>query len=152
MRGVTGLVIAVVVLAGCSSDDENRAPPRASQDQCQQACDHMIGCGSTTTDCVGGCLGQNWSSACANAIVKATCDDVKSSEPTFFDTCFPPCSGETYKCIGQGEIQTCDAGHLYTFDCSYVCEKSGKTYVGSCGTTYNGQTSSSGHAVCWCSS
>ena len=97
-------------------------------------------------------------SACAEGLKTASCDDLSNPTSAIQQQCFPPCeNGGTYSCIYGGRAVTecqqqtydSDAGILYTYDCSGICKLKGASdYSGVCGTDYQDQHAD--HDVCWC--
>lgn len=130
--------VMLCVLMGCGGGGDNG----------QAACEILVGCGSATqAQC-----DQEWgvlelTSDCVSAMGAVDCQEHSSVLPSYITTCFPACSGTSYECRG-GKIMICAQGMMMIARCAAVCLNKGGSYTGTCGVSYQGQTSS--HAVCWC--
>ncbi len=87
---------------------------------------------------------------CAAAIKTANCTDLGSTSSAVSASCFPPCTGTLATCNADGTITLCtDTGASQVADCTASCIAEGYSiWTGTCGTTYEGQTSA--QAQCWC--
>jgi len=131
------------------------APPVG--DPVTRFCNRLIACGaldkngnpynSATCEEVYGTL--LLPSGCPSAVESATCNDINNPNSQPYFVCFPVCS--VTKCGVDGEsLDLCRSGFLYTYDCNAECALSGKSYTGFCGTSYQGQMTSTGEPDCWC--
>ncbi len=84
--------------------------------------------------------------ACAERFPTLTCEALTAE---FSDLCYPPCERVAPVCNESGSITVCgETGRFYTFDCAATCASRGKTWSGTCGTTFGAQTEAD--AKCWC--
>jgi len=105
----------------------------------------------TLDDCKKTYVAVRVSQSCADAIKNATCTDLTSATSSTLDTCFPTCTTSgSQTCNGDGTVTTCSSStHTYVFDCASLCSSVlNGTYTGTCGTTFEGQTSEK--PKCWC--
>jgi hypothetical protein len=140
----------VAFAAACSDDDQDGDTART----CSRACQTVAPCeGDTQAECEQGLCPVIFSEQCLQAIEAAPCEDTVQESPSYNDLCFPPCSDGVQTCNGN-QIALCapfpDQDRQATLECSDVCELNGSTYSGTCGTSYMGQTSSTGGDVCFC--
>jgi len=127
-------------------------------------CDKLVNqCNDTKLGTVDQCVSSfkvfRVTSQCANDLKSASCDDLEAPTSKVQGECFPSCSTpHTYACnVGTGTITECDPDSnapdggrniQATLDCAAVCDTEGLKYSGTCGTTFQEQTSD--HSVCWC--
>lgn len=152
--------VFVVAALGCSSSSSGGGGSGSGDVSafCQKAvsCGQKDSTGQPITQSACEAQFQGWipPSTCVGAVQSASCADLNSPTPpqALKDACFPTCTTiGAATCSGdQTRITDCQSLGNFTFDCSAVCTRAGKTYTGSCGTTYGGQTSSTGQPVCWC--
>jgi hypothetical protein len=121
-------------------------------------------CGDTTSGTIDQCVANvslvRVSTTCASLIDNATCDDLLTETSTFEMTCFPQCAalGDTCNVDGKTitvcEAETPDGGvgesgsRSLVLDCAAACTQQNLTYSGTCGTSFDGQTSD--NPQCWC--
>ena len=55
-----------------------------------------------------------------------------------------------WECDEHTIIMTCNDGYTCRLGCEESCSRTGKSYLGHCGPTYNEQSSPSGDDICWC--
>jgi len=56
-----------------------------------------------------------------------------------------------HACRGDDMRLTCSSGYTCATPCEQLCRDDGyTTYLGACGTSFNGQASPTGDDVCWC--
>ncbi len=102
-------------------------------------------------DCITTFFPLRVTSACKSAIPTASCDDLKSTSSSISTLCFPACTaGSAPVCNGDGTITTCTAtGNTHRNDCRDTCTSLGfSAWTGSCGKSYNNETSA--QPQCWC--
>jgi hypothetical protein len=112
-------------------------------------CDALAKCGLDTGSCKTYATALVVSQDCKSKFLAASCDEHKQAQPSYMAACFPPCSGSDAKCSGNN-LTACSNGMQMTMSCTETCKANGKTYVGACGSEYQGQKSSTGGDVCWC--
>jgi hypothetical protein len=147
-------LLAALAAPGCSGGGGGAGPgggnPAADvTDYCNKA----VMCGATLngqkltlTACESYYDGWVPPAACRPKVDAAACADGDAVNAV----CFPPCKAQAPMCNGN-RITVCrDSGTQITVECSAVCSANQKTYAGACASTYQGQTSQSGDAVCWC--
>jgi hypothetical protein len=149
---------AIVLLGGgvlaCSSGDRGADTPASDV---SAICEHFVSCG--VPDSLGAPLTQakceadnaGWipGAGCVLAYEKAACADLYGEPPApVIAACYPKCTTTTCS-PDQKMITSCGNIGAATYDCKTSCERNGKTYSGTCGTTYGGQTSAGG-PMCWC--
>ncbi|MGH7280866.1 MAG: hypothetical protein ACRELY_05030 [Polyangiaceae bacterium] len=165
LRFTFGVACALAALAfACSSSSST---PLVAIDTAT-LCDKLVNqCNDTKLGSTDQCTTTfnvfRVSSQCAADLKTASCDDLESSTSKVQSECFPSCSApHTYTCnLGSGTVTECDPDPnatgvdggegpaiQATLDCASVCETESAKYSGTCGTSYQGQTSD--HAVCWC--
>lgn len=142
------LVASAAFASGCSSSSGGAASdgPRDAK----AFCDKARSCGQPTQNCDAVMAAVRVSQACVDGLAAASCADLTSSSSSAASTCFPPCSGETTTCNGDGTATKCSDGRTLVLDCAASCSLNGKTYTGTCGPAYGAQKSADGQPVCWC--
>lgn len=91
------------------------------------------------------------SQACVDKFNSATCEEIGQTGSDFDETCFPNCDAKgTQTCNGDGTVTICsDEGRTLIGDCAATCQKIlNKSYSGTCGKSFGGQTSDKDK--CWC--
>ena len=161
LRFAFGLACLLAAFAfACSSSS---SAPLVAMDTAA-LCDKLVNqCSDTKIGTVDQCTTSfkvfRVTSQCAADLKTASCDDLESSTSNVQRECFPSCgTPHTYACnVGNATITECDpdsnepdsgANIQATLDCAAVCDTEGMKYSGTCGTTFQDQTSD--HAVCWC--
>jgi hypothetical protein len=152
-------VIASFVLSGgmliACNDTPSHPPAVAKQTADYVPIDADSLCHLYTTDCpekTGQTLEQctaiykavRVSPACKDQLNNLTCANANSG----VENCWPACSGVSAQCDGDHIIECAPSGRTFTYDCTAVCGTQNKAWSGSCGTSYEHQTSSV--PTCWC--
>jgi hypothetical protein len=143
----------------CSSSSSSTASYTTldAQTFCNQYVNTCKGGGGETVDqCLQTARALRVSQACADAMKNATCSDLTNDNAPLNDTCFPKCDKpNTATCEGDGQaLDSCNSsGRAQVFDCKQSCAATATTsgqpfFSGTCGTSYQGQTSS--QPQCWC--
>jgi hypothetical protein len=161
--------IAIVVLAlplggcgGVSTDGASSSGSARVAIDANAVCNRDVNTCGDTTSTVDQCFKTmsvlRVTQECVDAIDAASCSDLKSDNPTFAATCFPPCSVSSTTCNADGTLSACHAdssGNLTTVvvDCAAGCRNSVVsgvvgTWTGVCGKSYQGRTDSKD--LCWC--
>ncbi|MFI5301108.1 MAG: hypothetical protein ACHREM_23740 [Polyangiales bacterium] len=108
----------------------------------------------TQSDCLAQYNGWIPALNCAADYSAASCDDVLgtgSGAASLNSICFPSCATSSGSVCSGVDITECTtSGVSLTFTCAGKCAQQSRTFVGTCGTTYNGTTSPSGESICWC--
>ncbi|MDF2695976.1 MAG: hypothetical protein K0S65_4359 [Labilithrix sp.] len=103
----------------------------------------------TVSDCIKSFAAVRVTADCAAALEGASCTEFSPGSDVQ-TSCFPACDtpgGQS--CNGDGTLSTCgEASTLVVLDCKAACSAEGKSWTGECGTSGNGQTSST--EKCWC--
>lgn len=141
MRTGVCLVACCLVIGACGTDGGTSS----------QVCEALVSCDVVSkSECEASFDLLALSPACEDALIAATCADHASKQPTYQELCFPSCSWTGAKCNDNDQLVQCEKGYSLTFACEDLCRAKGKTYVGSCGSTYMGNTTTDGSEVCWC--
>jgi hypothetical protein len=141
----------VALAAACADEDDDDAVVQS----CSRACETVAPCeGVTQAECEERLCPIILSGPCLRAIEAATCEDTVQETPSYNDVCFPPCTDGSQTCSGD-IIALCTPFPIeprqLTLSCSDVCALNDAAYSGTCGTSYQGQPSSNGGDVCFCS-
>jgi hypothetical protein len=150
---VTSALASLVVACSSSSTPTGSSSDRVAIDT-TSACNKMINeCKQAITqaDCELSFEFLRVTPECANLFNTASCQDLTANGSSFEDTCFPKCTTPgSQTCNGDGTITICsDQSRTLIGDCAATCQKVlNKSYSGTCGTSYAGQTSDKDK--CWC--
>lgn len=156
------LALAVLSLAACSSSSSATTPTTTASADVTTFCTKAVSCGLDDSNGVlltqQSCLKEfeGWlpPATCASQFAAAQCSDIAGGTSVgvaLQNLCEPPCSpASTSTCNGAQITECTSAGATVVFDCNGVCAGQLQTYTGTCGVTYNAQTSASGQPVCWC--
>ena len=156
------IVIGIMGAAGCSSSG-SAGNITGAGDDLASFCQKTAQCG--TKDIAGESFTQDecevilagWipPPGCASAVQQAACSDFNQYWPNLSASikgiCAPSCLTEKPAVCNtdQTQITKCDPSDgLRTFDCASYCSAIKKSYSGTCGTSYGGQTSTVDK--CWC--
>jgi hypothetical protein len=156
---LVGAVFVGALAVGCSSSSSSG--PSFTFLDAQTFCNQYVntckgGNGETVDQCLQTARALRVSQACADAMKNASCNDLTSSTAPLNDTCFPKCNkASTATCESdQQALDSCNAdGRTQVFDCKQSCAATSTTsgmpfYSGTCGTSYQGKTST--QPQCWC--
>ena len=154
-----GLAVAALtaLLAACSSSSSSS--PSYTYLDAQSFCSKYVNTcmgGGTVDTCLQTASALRVTQGCADAMKSASCNDLKSTTAPVNDTCFPKCDKpNTATCESDNQaLDSCDSdGRTQVFDCKKSCSATSSTsgapfYSGTCGTSYQGQTSQ--QPKCWC--
>jgi hypothetical protein len=163
MRGTSIFALVFgfsVATVACSSS--SKSTPLVALDA-QAFCNKDVTtCGDTSTGTVDECQANaallRVTQSCAALINGATCDDLLNPTSSFANTCFPPCKTPGNTCDVDGKtITDCEGdssdggtstSRSIIIDCAAGCQSQSLTYTGTCGTSFDGQTSDT--PQCWC--
>jgi hypothetical protein len=154
-----GLVASLLVLAACSNN--SGSSDGGNSGWVSQICSKLAGCNVEPTNCQAAYAAIVLSSSCQSTMLAASCSDLTASTPPpSLAFCFPTCDVGPTSCGGNvtanacssdgGTLSECNGGTQFVYTCAGVCAAESKTYSGTCGTTYDEQTSSTGCEECWC--
>jgi hypothetical protein len=137
------MALAVVTVA-CSSSSSGGG------DFATQFCSKVSSCGGAIAMCQADFSAVVVSPSCQDMLANVSCADLSAATPpAWWTSCFAPCSASSQPtCNGDGTVTTCSEGSTLVLECTGVCSALSLTYTGTCGTSYNGQTSAT--AKCWC--
>lgn len=159
MKSVVGAAVLVLtawgfVATGCSSSSNSGGNAAGNV---SSLCQRFVYCGKkdgtgaleTQASCEAALKGWVMQAGCLEAYQGATCADViaSPSPASLKSACFQACATTTCS-ADQSEITSCTTSGGMTFTCADLCARNGQTYIGICGTSANGQTSTS--PQCWC--
>jgi hypothetical protein len=137
-------VALTAVLLGVNCGSSERSP--------EKLCEKLVGCDTIVDQdtCLQGVGTLALSDACIDLMLAASCEEINSGSPSYWDTCFDGCDDNARHCEG-GQLIICNNGTEFVYDCLRVCRyQTGGTYSGQCGAVSStGQISEIG-AVCWC--
>jgi hypothetical protein len=120
----------------------------------QKLCGRLVSeCGqpTTVTECTASYAGVRVTPTCIAQINGATCADLTAPSSNVLSLCFPSCSAAAIPtCNADGTLSVCSAvSRVRVTDCQASCVADGYSgWTGTCGTSYNGQTSE--QPKCWC--
>ena len=136
------LLGALLGVAACSSSSSHSNLAKVdAKSYCELA---VTQCGvqsGTESDCESQVSALLVSPACQTGLDKATCDDLNDNT-SLEDTCFPKCTNAGVKhCNGSYLTECDDDSRTVNIDCAGACATASLTFTGTCGTSYQGQTS-----------
>jgi hypothetical protein len=155
-------VATCLLVAACSSSSGGGGGAGSGNDFASQICAKLSSCSFPVSNCQAAFAAVVLSSSCQSTLLNASCSDLGASPPpASLLACIPNCTGTmtctgssasvtNSTCNGDGTVTECTNGSQFTYSCDGVCAAEGKTYVGTCALTYNGQSSPSGCPSCWC--
>lgn len=131
-------MVLALATAACGGEAENG----------QKACTILVDCKvKTQAVCAKEWAVLELTSECVEAMGAVDCQEHSSPSPSYLDTCFLPCSGESVECRG-GKLMTCIKNRMMVIRCAAGCLAEGASYTGTCGLTYQGRVSKT--PACWC--